>query len=623
MNLAVLFGEIGFISRYKVIEGIRAHAAQDRANVVLYTSEGFLYEELEDYIKGEYAIYSLPALDQYDGVIVDLDSIQNQQVADSVREKIEKANIPCVSFNQVITNADVVYFDNCAGFRKLLEHLVQEHGIRDVVYLSGPKGNRDARERKDVFLNVMREHDIEIRKNQIYYGNFDFESGRQLVRDFMSAGRKLPQAFVAANDFMAIGIMGELKKQGIQIPDQVIVTGYDYCDLADLVVPSLSSVDRGEFRAGELAYDKLMERIRGTGTQSFCSVEGRPVIAHSCGCGDGKPVPNSDICADIQINRDGSFDLLKGLSIEFSNVDTLTDFECTMEKYISRMGMEFFYFCQCGSRESYYSELDIWAEGKMVDRDVTQFQSTVWCPIAYENGEWNSYTSFDINLLFPPNSLYKKEDSYYIVMPVHQGKVCIGYSIIGNFRTDLSGRVIQHLVLNIDQVLGNIRKQDIMKTMLAKINKKWQFDELTGLYNRSGMNVQSEILIEEACKQNMGISLMFFDLDGLKRINDTQGHEAGDQYIKRMAELLLAGKAEDDLAIRYGGDEYILISKQASNEECMEKFEALKDLIQAVVSVSAGCVFRRIQSLAELKLLVEEADRRMYQNKKDRKAKVS
>ena len=102
MNLALLFGEIGFISRNKIIEGIRAHATRDRTNVVLYTSEGFLYEELEDYIKGEYVIYSLPALENYDGVIVDLDSIQNQQIAHSVREKIEKANIPCVSFNRVI-----------------------------------------------------------------------------------------------------------------------------------------------------------------------------------------------------------------------------------------------------------------------------------------------------------------------------------------------------------------------------------------------------------------------------------------------------------------------------------------------------------------------------------------
>ena len=83
--------------------------------------------------------------------------------------------------------------------------------------------------------------------------------------------------------------------------------------------------------------------------------------------------------------------------------------------------------------------------------------------------------------------------------------------------------------------------------------------------------------------------------------------------------LMLSCMEEDDLAIRYGGDEYILISKQGSNEESKEKFEALKGLIQAEVSVSAGCVFRRIQSIEELKLLVEEADERMYQNKRDRK----
>ena len=58
-----------------------------------------------------------------------------------------------------------------------------------------------------------------------------------------------------------------------------------------------------------------------------------------------------------------------------------------MEKYIERMSMEFFYFCQCGSREIYYTDLDEIAAGNGMSRDETKFMDTAWCPIAYEAGK--------------------------------------------------------------------------------------------------------------------------------------------------------------------------------------------------------------------------------------------
>lgn len=620
MNIAVLFGEIGFISRYKIIEGIRDWAEQDNANIVLYTCEGFLYEELEDYIAGEYNIFSLPELSNYDGVIVDLDSIQDEETAENLKTRIEESKIPCVSFDKYIENADVISFDNEIGFKKLLQHLIKDHNIKDIIYMSGPKKNRDADQRRKVFDSVMAENGIHIPDENIFVGDFNFESGRQMIRELLASGRSMPQAFVAANDYMAIGIMHELMKAGIDIPGQVIVTGYDNCDLVELTRPRLTTVDRGEFKAGQLAYDSLKEKINGAvGSRSYI-LEGSVVVADSCGC---KPLtPKQRLVnpsVDTQISMDSSLDLLKSLSISFSDMENLAEFEQCMEKYISRMGMDFFYFCQCGSRSSYYNDLELWASGKNVLRDISKFQEKAWCPIAYEAGEWNSYSSFDIKNLFPPNSKYKKENSYYIVMPVHQGKVCIGYSIIGNFRNRYSGRVIQHLVLNIDQAIGNIRKQDIMKTMLAKINKQWQYDELTKIYNRSGMRAQAEVMIEEAKKRNTGIAVIFFDLDGLKKINDTMGHKAGDNYIKLMADGLLAAVENDDIVARYGGDEYIFLTQQTSLENAQMKFERVKSYIGEDVFYSAGLSFDRVYDFQGLKCLIEEADGCMYEAKKMKK----
>ncbi len=621
MNIAVVFGEIGFISRYIIIDGIRAAAKKHNANVMLFTCEGFLFEHLEDYIHGEYNIFNLPSFDNYDGVIVDYTSIQDEDVVSELEKRIVASKVPCVSFNMPSEGADVITFDNKAGFEELLLHLIEDHGLKSFSYMSGPWGNRDSKQRLEIFKNVTASHGIEVPKDRIHFGDFNFGSGRELVREYMVKKKELPEVFVAANDFMAIGIISQLKKYGIDVPGKVRVTGYDNSEVAQLTSPRLTTVDRKEYEAGVIAFEKLFEKIEGRKEVQSIVIESKMTAGSTCGCENPDSYTyNDEECIEMKINMDMSLDVLKGLSIEFLNTTKLSDFERAMEQYIEKFGMEFFYFCQCGSRESYYRELDQIASGIPVDRDITTYDETAWCPIAYENGEWKSYTSFDTRMLFPPGSNYKKDNSYYIVMPVHDGKRCIGYSIIGNFRDDLSGRAIQHLILKIDSAIATIYNQDLKNTMLAKINQKWQYDDLTGIYNRSGMRVMSEALIELARERNSGISVTFFDLDGLKRINDIEGHKAGDSYIKSMAEMLQGAGEEDDIVVRYGGDEFLVISPAANISRAREKMNRLSEAIKEPVKASAGFEFGYPQIMKELEKLIASADKKMYEEKKRKKA---
>lgn len=534
MDIAVIIGEIAFISRYKIMDGIVDAAKKNGDNIILFTCEGFIFHHLKDYSDGEYNIFTLPTFENFDGIIIDLDSIQNEKMREYLYDNIKNSNVPTVSFNKE---------------------------------------------------------------------------------------KKLPEAFVVANDFMAIGLMEELKTNGIRIPEDVLVTGYDNCDIAAYTTPRLTTVDRGEYASGVLAYERLIENIKGLKSDCKDVIYGTPILAGSCGCciNEDENCKLTQSVVDLKIHMDDSLDLLKGLSLGFSHMSEISHFQQIFEKYIKQIDMETFYFCQCGSRESYYEELEMMANQGRIKRNQTVYQDTVWCPFAYENGEWHSYPSYSKKLLFPPSSNVKKDCGYYIVMPVHQGKICIGYSIIGNFKNRVSGRVLQHLVLGIDAALGNIRKNDIMTSMLAKINHKWQYDELTGLYNRSGYVNNAIHLIDIAKSDGDGICVIFFDLDGLKKVNDEQGHEAGDKYIKSMADLLKACADDTDIVCRYGGDEYIVISVQHSWDDCVKKLNSITSNIKEPLSASAGCVFDVVTGMDELNLLIEEADKRMYEYKKKKK----
>ena len=84
-------------------------------------------------------------------------------------------------------------------------------------------------------------------------------------------------------------------------------------------------------------------------------------------------------------------------------------------------------------------------------------------------------------------------------------------------------------------------------------------DDLTGLYNRRGLLALAEQLVREAERQRRGFDVVFADLDGLKRINDTLGHPEGDRAIRDAARLIRASFRDSDVVARLGGDEFAVL----------------------------------------------------------------
>ena len=149
-------------------------------------------------------------------------------------------------------------------------------------------------------------------------------------------------------------------------------------------------------------------------------------------------------------------------------------------------------------------------------------------------------------------------------------------------------------------------------------------DKLTGLYNRDwGHKVISrEIAV---CKPGM-VSLVFADVDGLKPVNDTLGHEAGDAMLCAIAEILGASVRKSDTVCRWGGDEFILLLQCSPQQagrvmETVERNIALQNRSGKhpfTLNLSYGIM--DLDARMGLEAVVAEADRRMYENKQAKKS---
>lgn len=181
----------------------------------------------------------------------------------------------------------------------------------------------------------------------------------------------------------------------------------------------------------------------------------------------------------------------------------------------------------------------------------------------------------------------------------------------------------------------NIRRDDeigILAQTFVEMENKLRFDKLTQVANRESLFAQINYLQKQA-KNNpsssTGFTLLFVDLDKFKLINDSYGHDAGDQVLVIIAARLRAAIRDTDEVARYGGDEFILLLKETRNPiDINNMVEKISDLIEqtialeyATVSVGASIGWASFPDDGDDYVrLIKVADSRMYHRKRDRKS---
>ncbi len=154
-------------------------------------------------------------------------------------------------------------------------------------------------------------------------------------------------------------------------------------------------------------------------------------------------------------------------------------------------------------------------------------------------------------------------------------------------------------------------------------------DEQTGCYNRKGMKYYTDIVIDEARKSGKHIFVCVADLNGLKHLNDTYGHAAGDEAIKAVSAELLKAAPKGARIVRTGGDEFLLFA--ALEQGCIEPYEMSDKIDDGLneynkthtnpftIDASYGWVFLPMKDdMADLDEYIEMADEKMYEMKVQR-----
>lgn len=174
-------------------------------------------------------------------------------------------------------------------------------------------------------------------------------------------------------------------------------------------------------------------------------------------------------------------------------------------------------------------------------------------------------------------------------------------------------------------VLRDITDQ---KNMEEHLHSLAVTDDLTGLYNRRGFALAAEQELKHAFRRKEELTLLFFDIDNLKMINDTFGHIEGDKVIKSAAMALRSIFRESDIVARWGGDEFVVLALDVPNGRVPVLLERLEKGLKQYNELNAdsyalmfslGIANYDSEKPFNLSEMVRIADKMMYKDKQEKK----
>ncbi len=241
-------------------------------------------------------VYDLVHPDRVDGLVTLSPSLAVHTGPAGLQRLFERCGIRArCSAGLIVEGTPSIVIDNRLGMAAIVDHMLDHHGHRRVAFIGGTAGNVDAEVRLEVYRKGLERRGLPFDHKLVATGDFIRRSGEVAMLEILRRGGA-PDAVVVANDGMALGAIAALQRHGLQVPDDVAVTGFDDLAMARLGDPPLTTVAQPFQAMLALAVRSVTAQMRGEAVDSIVHMPAEVVLRHSCGCNgarDSQRMPGS------------------------------------------------------------------------------------------------------------------------------------------------------------------------------------------------------------------------------------------------------------------------------------------------------------------------------------------
>ena len=638
------------VSEYaeRIIRGVSLACQEKSAELVVF-SIGRLQDLSGAFDYQNVAVSSFISTKNLDGAIFISGTIMHSLTKSEVASYIKSFKpLPVANISMEIPGIPSVIVENNEAYEAILKELVTRQRCRRFA-IFGVRGNSS--EIKNRIKNIkailagynIQEEDIAVWKSILSYTPA-LEDLREIYK---VTGTFNYDAIICMNDEMAFAAMDFCAEIGRKVPDDVVVLGFDNLFNADTCIPTLSTIKQNFEGQGYLAGMNLIKEISGKPADKLSIMTAIPVMREST-----RRVPYDKTAPHAR-------------NFEFENDEDKPYLRTSSGTEWYRKKGEFY------QTTSFYTEMqsDMTYEQlcKRINDDVRSFGITACAIVLYEKpiemavpfdyfhlpkqahlfAGFDDTTGFDSNIekkqikcnpkeQMLPDGIINFNSDGVMIFSIYHSTLQYGYIII---RPGSYDSVIYDLFVKLlSSTIASVYSFSLAHSETTRVRKKIDeldliasTDELTGLYNRRGLYAFGETTLKFAKAMGQSGIVLYCDMDGLKKINDVYGHEAGDRAILAESIILKSNFRSNDIIARIGGDEFAIISpgltkealrgiRNQIDEDC--KIWSGGNEQGFTLSISMGAVAYPSTKMGyKITPLLSEADSLMYIEKRAKKSK--
>lgn len=649
--VAVILYDLSVEYNYTVVNGISSYF-ENRDDVrLLISSVKTPHDKGDCYDYQFWTSMEILKSQDVDGYIIVPNSFSNHLDIKIFQDNIQDiTNKPVVSVaipvNLPGSKYTYVSCEKC--YIDIVHHLITKHNRKKFAFFSAELAySPEGKERFEAYKKALEANNIEFNPDYVLPGDFTPGTARDYVLNHYSKVKKLPfDAILCANDHTAVGCAHALLDLGFNVPKDVSIFGFDDSSVATQFYPTTSTVNQDVGQSGYQAARMIDEITDGKSVPEKVKIDTFPVFRQSCGCID----------ASIQTN---SYIDYKG---NYHGVDEKKELESRMEAVAATQNLEGIYKLLNMMDSIYTSKTDQTVLQSILD--LTKVSALAIClypqiidlnreddfelpesaflsvfvnkekNICQLDFEQQPQNSFNPKKQIIPKNLKGDEAGPYFIIPIFLRNKNYGYMVCkfetkNSYLVSIYSKVITNSVIQTYefQKSEKIKQKLLQKTENLDIQSKT--DELTQIFNRRGFMEYGQRLLDLSVSIEQKGYVFFCDMDGLKLINDTYGHETGDLAIKTQALILKKAFRDTDLIGRLSGDEFGVVAP-GFKIKCKENLYARIASLSLEESEKAGLPFTLSISLGEqhfdedifdLRSLLIEADKNLYKEKQIKHSK--
>lgn len=269
-TIGLILSEIGGSFFPLLLKGIESETRAAGYELLIHSTQGTLPNQRKPL--GEH---------NTDGLLVFTSSLELNEL-----QRLSSINFPVVLMHQSSPdelNIPVITIENKDGAEMLINHLIEKHARRRIVYLQGPAEHEDSHWRERGYREALEKHNIPFDPALVAVGGFDEEQAYSSIQKMLSDGIKFDAVF-AGDDDASIGVYRALKIARRVIPDDVAVVGFDDVQFARYISPALTTIRAPIEEVGREAVRQLMHLLNSQSSQNLTLMPTALIIRESCGC---------------------------------------------------------------------------------------------------------------------------------------------------------------------------------------------------------------------------------------------------------------------------------------------------------------------------------------------------